>query len=411
MRGGKGFAIGMTVLLLLLFGLQMNMPKAFDWKPTFGHKDKNPFGCYVFDSIMVQSMPEGYSVTKKTLPQIAGERKRQNVLILTDAFCPNATDMKAVRAIAARGSKVMIAGGYGNSTVDSLMADSIGARLIGMTYLNINALRKKIRDDMENARDTICWQDTAGIYGKAEYTTYSMITYCHVWAANDTSPIVVCRSGNSPVAMRCHIGKGEVTVVSTPLLFTNYGILDSHTTGYVFRMMSRIADAPVTRTTAYMKTADEETAEQSPLRVFLSRPPLRAAIYMALAVVVLLMISAARRRQRIIPVAEPPQNRALEFVQLIGTLYYHKKDHSGIVRKKFGFFADEMRRQLLTDVTDKSADSHNFDIIAQRTGMDRHEVESIVKDIRRVADGETETTEYGVKLYIDQMNMITSRIT
>ena len=75
------------------------------------------------------------------------------------------------------------------------------------------------------------------------------------------------------------------------------------------------------------------------------------------------------------------------------------------------FFADEIRRLLLVDVTDRAADSHTFDIIAQRTGMERHEVEKIIKDIRRITDGEMEATEYGVKLYIDNMNMITGKIT
>lgn len=42
--------------------------------------------------------------------------------------------------------------------------------------------------------------------------------------------------------------------------------------------------------------------------------------------------------------------------------------------------------------------------------MSRHEVADIVTDIRRVADGEMEATEYGVRLYIDNMNMIIEKI-
>jgi len=413
MKGSKGFAIGFTIFILLLFAVQLNMPGRFSWEPTFANKDRNPFGCYVFDSIMAQSLPQGYCVTKKTLYQISTGREKRNVLIVTDKFQPDANDLKAIRRMAARGAKVMIvAGGNSTYTADSLMRDSIGAVFKGFPYFSINGLKQKIKSDMEHALDTIYWQQNDRVYGKGEYTTYSMMTESHVGnlTALSFDTLATSRTHLNPLAIRRSLGKGEVILVATPLLFTNYGVLDDNTTGYVFRLMSQIADRRVIRTTAYMKTAEELEAEQSPLRVFLKKPPLRTALYLALAVIALMIIFGARRRQRIIPVVEPPQNRSLEFVQLIGTLYHQKKDHSDIVRKKFGFFADELRRLLLVDVTDKTADNHTFDIIAQRTGMSRHEVADIVTDIRRVADGEMEATEYGVRLYIDNMNMIIEKI-
>lgn len=423
MKGGKGFAAGITIFILLMFALQLNMPAKFSWEPTFANKDKNPFGCYVFDSIMAQSMPKGYGVTKKTLYQISTEAEGQNVLIVTNDLNATATDMKAIRDITKQGGRVMIVTCNCGYVTDSLMNDSIGMGVRGYSYFNIKYLKKEIKDNYNLAFDTIQWKKTDKIYGEADYRTYSILTACHVTTVDTwrTDILAVSRTGRDmtdmddksqqPLAARRRMGKGEVIVVSTPLLFTNYGVLDGNTTAYVFRLMSQIADRRVVRTTAYMKTAEEYEAEQSPLRVFLKKPPLRTALYLTLGLIVLLMISNARRRQRIIPVVEPPQNRSLEFVQLVGTLYYQKKDHTDIVKKKFMFFADEIRRLLLVDVTDRAADSHTFDIIALRTGMERHEVEKIIKDIRRITDGEMEATEYGVKLYIDNMNMITGKIT
>lgn len=43
--------------------------------------------------------------------------------------------------------------------------------------------------------------------------------------------------------------------------------------------------------------------------------------------------------------------------------------------------------------------------------MSRHEVESIINDIRLIVSGEMEATRHGVKLYIDNMNMIVEKIT
>ena len=50
----------MVVLFVLLFLLQMRLPKKFEWNATYYHADRQPFGCYVFDSVLTESMPKGY---------------------------------------------------------------------------------------------------------------------------------------------------------------------------------------------------------------------------------------------------------------------------------------------------------------------------------------------------------------
>ncbi len=48
-----------------------------------------------------------------------------------------------------------------------------------------------------------------------------------------------------PTAVSVPYGKGEVIFVSSPLLFTNYGMLEGNTFVYIFRLMSYLADLPV----------------------------------------------------------------------------------------------------------------------------------------------------------------------
>lgn len=55
----------MVVLFALMFSLQMQLPKKFEWQSTYHHADRQPFGCYVFDSVLAESMPKGYQVTSK----------------------------------------------------------------------------------------------------------------------------------------------------------------------------------------------------------------------------------------------------------------------------------------------------------------------------------------------------------
>lgn len=420
MKISRSFIIAISVLLILMFALQLNLPQRYSWIPTFSHKDKNPFGCYVFDSIMSQSVPSGYSVTDKTLYRICHDGNKVNVLIISDDVNLSKTDVDAIKDIAGRGGNVLIAGNSKtyNTTSDSLMIKNFGA-CFKYGYFSITSLKRKIKNDASGSRDTIHWSMDNDVYKDNIYPVYSMMIEDLMTADSaDNTEVIAFRTGDaqdkelrvSPVAIRKEVGKGSVILVSTPLLFTNYGILDGSTSEYIFRLMSHISDNHVVRTTSYMKTQDMADAEASPLRFFLGQPPLRTALYLALLVITLFLIFNARRRQRVIPVVEQPQNRSLEFVKLIGTLYYHNKDHSDIVRKKFAFFAEELRRLLMVDITDRDADRHSFSVISSRTGLRLEEVENIISDIRKVADRESNVTEYGVRLYIDNMNMIINKI-
>ena len=48
----------------------------------------------------------------------------------------------------------------------------------------------------------------------------------------------------------------------------------------------------------------------------------------------------------VIPVIHEPANKSLEFTELIGTLYFQKKDHADLVRKKFSYLAEELSERF-----------------------------------------------------------------
>ena len=171
-------------------------------------------------------------------------------------------------------------------------------------------------------------------------------------------------------------GKGEVILASTPLLFTNYGVLDGKNAAYLFRILSQMGGFPIVRTEGYMK----ETAQvqMSPFRYFLSQPPLRWALYLSMVSILLFMIFAARRKQRAIPVIREPENKSLEFAELIGTLYYQKKDHADLVRKKYLYFAEELRKEIQVDVEEVAEDERSFGRIARKTGMEAGEIAAFI---------------------------------
>ena len=213
----------------------------------------------------------------------------------------------------------------------------------------------------------------------------------------------------SPVALSVPVGKGEIILVSTPLLFTNYGVVDGNNAAYIFRILSQMKGLPLVRTEAYVDETSQ--AQQSPFRYLLAHRPLRWALYLTLTGVVLFMFFTARRRQRAIPVVRPPLNKSLEFVKLIGTLYFQKKDHADLVRKKYIYFAEMLRRSLQVDLEAVEEDIRSFDRIAKRTGIDKESIATLVRTVRSVVYSKNaKMSEQQMKRLIDNMNDITRNL-
>lgn len=444
----------MLVLFVLFCLLQVNLPKKFVWSPTFSHVDKQPLGCFVFDSVLTQSLPNGYHVTKKTFFQLDQEHAKEkiSVLMVVDQQNLKQLDVKYLCNIARRGGKVMVVASSSfddGRNVDTVVVDELertfNVRIEDGTYFSLRGILAGLKAHDNDMYDTIYWNNRETMYAAQSYRMfYNMVggtlfvdsvpkvkrlaytlstagydykldsLYVGDFTGFDTivdekeriERIDTFAIKKVPTAVSVPYGKGEVIFVSSPLLFTNYGMLEGNTFVYIFRLMSYLADLPVYRTEAYVKTDAMLVAEQSPFREFIKRPPLRWALYLALLGVVLFMIFTARRRQRVIPIMSKPANRSLEFIQLIGTLYYQRKDHVDLVRKKFKLFAEELRKTAGVDISDVNTDDREYLLLAEKTGMNSDRLKKVIRQIRLVLHSEGNISVEEMRSLIDAMDTI-----
>lgn len=454
MKSSRNFLFIMLVLFVLFCLLQVNLPKKFVWSPTFSHVDKQPLGCFVFDSVLTQSLPNGYHVTKKTFFQLDQEHAKEkiSVLMVVDQQDLKQLDVKYLCNIARRGGKVMVVASSSfddGRNADTVVVDELErtfkVKIEDGTYFSLRGILAGLKAHDNDMYDTIYWNNRETMYAAQPYRMfYNMVggtlfvdsvpkvkrlaytlstagydyrqdsLYVGDFTGFDTivdekeriERIDTFAIKKIPVAVSVPYGKGEVIFVSSPLLFTNYGMLEGNTFVYIFRLMSYLADLPVYRTEAYVKTDAMLVAEQSPFREFIKRPPLRWALYLALLGVVLFMIFTARRRQRVIPIMSKPANRSLEFIQLIGTLYYQRKDHVDLVRKKFKLFAEELRKTAGVDISDVNTDDREYLLLAEKTGMNSDRLKKVIRQIRLVLHSEGNISVEEMRSLIDAMDTI-----
>lgn len=447
MKGYLKFIIGFSLFFALVFILQLQMPKSFHWEPTFDHRDAQPFGTLVFDSVVSSSMHGRYHVCNKSFKQLDNEYRQApiGVLMAVNELKLSRQEVHSLLKIARRGGCVFIAAATeylpGDSPIGPL-CDSLAIRLPDEGQIfNLHELRQEAADLHSAIYDTLYWQPQDTLFPPQRYHTFgclvsdmssdnpkaTMLAYAlreydyransdmlanhidqHVgqpYINNDGDTVQILRA---PIALSVPVGRGRVVITASPLLLTNYGILQQGTTFYIGRLLSQFGHLPVYRTEYYNPETNivSSNSNESPLRYFLSHAPLRWALYLSVLGMLLFTIQSARRQQRIIPILPPLTNRSLEFVRLIGTLYARRADHVGLVRMKYRFFADRLQRQLGVDVDNVHDNGRAFDIVAHHTGIEHTEVERIIRDLRVVSRLDGQITPTDMHTYINNMNKI-----
>lgn len=409
----------MVAFLFFMFLIEYHLPKKFIWNPTFSNNDYQPLGCAIFDDVMAESYGDSVSyICDKTLYELAEDSlDNAAILAISENMDLDKYDFEALFRLLDQGNKVMlVASGFSDNLMDTLNC------MLSYTYFN-PAILKKYATTLQ--RDTLVWIGDS-VYSERNFTFFPQLCGAY-FADSDSSATVlvernnlpdilmkpdsiqdslsIYRTEHSPVAMSYTFGKGELILVSTPLLFTNYGVLDGNNADYIFRLLNRMKDCnTIWRIEAYGVSSFEE---QTPFRYFLSEPSLRWGLNLSILLLILFMIFTARRRQRPIPVIRDPENKSLEFTELIGTLYFQKKNHADLVCKKFTYMAEQLRRNIQVDVEDDKDDLNLSQHISRKTGLDEEGIYRLFTEIRPVLKGGRKVSSSEMKWYIDKMNEIT----
>jgi len=410
MKPNRWFVVGIVVFLVVLFILEMQLPKNFSWTPTFRHTDKQPFGSCLFDSLLSSTMPKGYTITDSSLYVLAKDSLQpRGILVVADEMNLIPAEVNAIFSMANNGSHVMlVAHGVGD-----FMCNRLGIRMWG--YGDSFDLQNFVKYNKE--RESFEWVSKENGYKPRRYKVFRPLITRKFNFETDSLDNVVrpcldqqATLRHDAVSATFRQGKGYITFCSLPLLFTNYGIVDQDNATFSLRLLTLMKDLPVVRTEAYCPQTSDEV-QQSPLRYAISQPPLRWALYTLMVGALLFLIFEGRRRQRVIPIEKAPENHSLEFIHLVGSLYYHSRERRSLVVRKWTYFAEELRRNIHLDVTDASEDDVTLPTLARLTAIDEQEIRTLILQLRHlVGADETEISKKQMKQYIDQMNWIIKNI-
>ncbi len=365
-----GIAVGIYLTIKLL------SPREFNWRITYHHKDKNPYGAYALGQLIDDLFP-AVENTNFTLYELYDTVDTPaNFLSISSSFSPGKEDMNALLNTINKGGTAFIsAQHYYGDFADTLSLNTYD--VLFNTDFNM---------DLGDSTEIHFSNPTIPKQKKYTFPYKNIHNYFDEFDSTRTSIVAVNENG-LPVTIRVQWGKGVLYLNSTPLAFTNFHLLSGDNYGFAETSLSHLPNLPLVQSEFYHLGRMEAG---TPLRFILSNEPLRWAYYLTILSILLFMIFEAKRKQRIIPIIKPLANTTLEFVSTIANLYLQKKDFKNIAEKKIVFFLDSVKTNFLLDLFHPTELLINA--LARKSGNPEEKVIALFKQIEDIQN-KTSITE------------------
>jgi hypothetical protein len=158
----------------------------------------------------------------------------------------------------------------------------------------------------------------------------------------DKWEIIVTDETDQPLVIKKIVGDGELILCSSPLIFTNFGLLYQDNYQFVSGILNLLPEQR-TKLSYFYQLGRPEV--QTPLRYILSQQALKWALYLGLAALLVLLMIETRRKQRAIPVMTPPENTTLTYVKTLGNLYFQEGNHKNLAEKMIRHFIHRVKEK------------------------------------------------------------------
>ena len=431
MKKGIFYIIVILLLFLPLYWLNQEAPIQYQWKSTFETNDKQPFGAYVFDKILNDSWNDGYDHNYLSLYDLAPEKTEYsfdetdtnedydkdydeylnkqldlseiqpeyNILIIANSLYLDKYETKFLLKYIEKGGSVILAA----NNISRILMDTLNIYIDNRLFTYILDLSKTQKMEKIHFYSTDSEQPAINI-PQPLVTNYFLTRDDGNFTYYDSLYRISYISDDKPISLRFAIGEGNLILISNPLIFTNYGILNDTINPYIWKHLAYLEGKPLMRTEYYV-TGSQGGKSSSEFRVILRERAFRWAYYTTLISILIFMIFTAKRKQKIIPVIKPPVNKMLDFVRSIAGLYLLKNNNADIILKKQIYWGEELKRKYGIDIVNEQHDYDFYKRAAAKTRQPYDEIRRLFLDLGAI-DEKTFVTDDEMIQFITKMNEI-----
>ncbi len=439
----------MALVAGLLIFFIANQTRKYTWSPTFQHTSDEPLDCALFDSLMSSTHAMGAEV----MDDVPDSVDPRNIAILYVKYDLQEWEptldtevidsLEFVRAkklmnLAKKGAIVVFSAGdfgysYGSFVLTKPLELSFNENANNY-YQYTRQLSDSIaaRKKRQSQRCEVVWVPDSSKYklenfmliGRSlakfepngKYDELAQYTYNGTIYDQNNQQVSTAITHNI-CYRRTFKNGGQFIYVATPLLFTNYAVMDGSTIELIMKVMEPTRDRHLVRIYGKNSSSYATNHKSSPKGLginqfdyILSQPQLKWALRLAMIVLLIFCIFSARRKMRPIPATEEPANATLSFAKFVGTFYFNRKQHKTLVLKKYANLLKYLHSTYGWEVDKLSA--HDLAIrIAEKTGLSDYLLERFINKVNYLNNENVRATQEDMMKMIDTMKEIKEKIT
>ena len=328
MKDFKIYVFIASILITIYIVVQYEKPKPINWRATYLKTDKIPLGTYILYNQLHDIFPGAIIKTfREPVYNVLNDYqiKSATYLIIARSTNLNESDFNKMLPFIKLGNDVLIS------------ASDFGTYLYKKLKISTdNGYDDKGTDSVHFVNDHL---DTNKIY-----VTDPGLQTTHFAEFDTVKAVVIARDkSKNSVLIKYVFGKGALYLSSNPQVFSNYNMLTARGADFTASALSYLKNNKTILWDEYY--AAGRPYEGSIMRVFFANSFLKSAYYIALVSLILFVIYKSKREQRIIPVIEPLRNSTVDFINVVGQVYYEARDNSNIAQKKVIYLLDHIRQK------------------------------------------------------------------
>ena len=367
MKGLKLYLVISGVFMLIYVIAQYYKPTPTNWTPSYLKEDKIPFGLFIlnkeigtlFPKAVIRSSREPIYTTLKGV-----DYRNSNYLLIAGSLKLDKLDYRELLKYVRNGNDVFIA------TFDL-------GRVLRQNLRIKTDVVYGITEEQSipiNFLDPILKSKKSYVFDKGLGDQY--------FSSFDTNRVTILGKNQKGQAnfLKYSFGKGSLYLLPNPQLLTNYNLINPDGADYASKALSYLSERKILIwDESYTKGA---IGDSSLLRVIFKHDQLRWAYYIALISLLVFVLFEIKRRQRIIPVINPLKNSSVDFVKVVGSVYYQQRNNTDIAQKKINYFLEYVRTNYRLKTQD--LDEEFITALISKTALPNEVIVEMFQLIKRI---------------------------
>lgn len=369
----RGYII--LFLIVSVFAILLLLPKDNDWHSTYIWNSKEPYGLFHFKNILQEQFDPNQEIEflkDTSFYELESNENAAYVYINNEIELTNDRIFQVLDYVA-DGNTALIGCSYFNDNFEEILNTYVfETDTFSFKFQQEVQPVQLINSDGENTfllqrGDSI---ETNLVF--SSFTDYPVSISQNIWSGKYGKE-------ESPILMKVNIGEGNLYLLTAPIALTNYTLQNkiAYQELHFLKEDFQGKNIFIDKSSYYSSSSNNGySSDESPLKYIFKDKSLTMAWYVLLVGCLIYLFFKSKRKQRIIPVLEEKQNKALSYVKIIGKLHHQSGNYQQLCISRFQSFLYEIR----TRTGIRHEDSNFAFSLAKFLDVEQKQIDSILKE-------------------------------